>query len=123
MGCTWCKKATREALSEAERVLGNSYDQTKRDKLERICELADDVAAMLLRDKNAKTATVDVNFARKELIFKIISKDIVLRKGSQESFFELSRLVDQVRFSKERDDRLSTEFVVKGLWLDRAADE
>ncbi len=40
-----------------------------------------------------------------------------------ESFFELSRLVGQVRFSKERDDRLCTEFVVKGLWLDGAADE
>jgi len=123
MGCTWCKKATQEALSEAGRVLGNSYDQTKRDKLERICELADDVAAMLLRDKNAKTATVDVNFAKKELIFKIISKDIVLERGRQESFFELSRLVDQVRFSKERDDRLCTEFVVNGLWLDGTADE
>ncbi len=117
------KKATTEILKEAESQLGSSYDPEKRGKLDRICELADDVASMLLREKNGKTATVDVNLVKKELIFKIISQDIVLKKGSQESFFELSRLVDQVRFSKERDDRLCTEFVVKGLWLDGAADE
>ncbi len=117
------KKATMEILKEAESQLGSSYDPEKRGKLDRICELDDNVASMLLREKNGKTATVDVNLVKKELIFKIVSQDIVLKKRSQESFFELSRLVGQVRFSKERDDRFCTEFVVKGLWLNGAADE
>lgn len=114
-----CKDAAFDVIEEASDKFGDLYflNEEKKDKLEEICGLVDDVFQMFDDEFGCDSLTVDVDTTTKELIFNIVCAEIILQHGRTHKFFELAGLVDAIRFSRATPGSIRIEVVVSGVWL------
>lgn len=114
-----CKDATFEVIDEASEKFGDSYfiNEEKHERLDKICDLVDEVVQIFDDEFGCDSVTVDVDPATKELIFNIVCDEIILQHGRTHKFFELAELVDSICFSKAKPDSLRIEIGVSRLWL------
>lgn len=119
MEYTGCKDFAVDVIEEATEKFGRSYsiNEEKYGRLDEIYGLVDDVILGIGDESGCDEVTVDVDEATKELIFNIVCDEIILQHGRVNKFFELMALVDSVRFSQAKYDKLRIEIGVSGLWI------
>lgn len=114
-----CREAAFDVFEEASEKFKGLYviNVKKKEKLEEICDLVDEVFQIFDDEFGCDALTVDVDETTKELIFNIVCDEIILQHGRTHKFFELVGLVDAIRFSKAKPSSLRIEVVVSELWL------
>ena len=112
------RDAVFEAVDKASKEFGTGYalNGKRYAELGKMCELVGKAARVLSEEYELYTVRADVEMERKELIFEVVSDQLVVEGEMTPVFLELMFLADTVNFDKAGEDRLRTEIVVRGLW-------
>lgn len=112
-----CRRITLDTIAEASRTLGENYslNQEKYEKVEKACDLLEEVLNGSARDGSCKSVSVYGNLSECELVFDMICDRSVLKQGSLQPF-RFVKMVDFARFSTVGGDDLRIECFITKLW-------